>query len=107
MPTGQSRPAHSRAEQAAATRRALLDAARELFVQRGYFATGTEDIVAAADVGTRGALYHHFADKQALFVAVLHEVEGDLGAALADRVSGTDPLDRLGSSLAAFLDVAA
>jgi AcrR family transcriptional regulator len=104
MPLDQGR---SRAEQAADTRRALLDAARRLFVERGYFATGTEDIVTAAGVGTRGALYHHFADKEALFVAVLHEVERDLGAAVAERVRAGDPLELLTSSLEAFLDVAA
>ena len=69
-------------EQAASTRAALVAAARRLFVGRGYFATGTEEIVAAADV-TRGALYHHFADKQALFRAVFDQVGAEL---LAGRV---------------------
>ena len=54
------------------TRRALVTAARRLFAEQGYANTGTSDIVAAAGV-TRGALYHHFADKQALFAAVVEE----------------------------------
>ena len=76
------------ADRAQATRNALIFAARELFVEKGYFSTGTEEIVAAAGAGTRGALYHHFADKRALFVAVFESVEEDLAVAAA---SGSAP----------------
>lgn len=106
MSERQALPVGARAERAARTRRALLDAARRLFVEHGYVEAGTEDIVEAAAVGTRGALYHHFEDKQALFVAVLHEVQTSLGAAVAERVEGDDPLARLASGLQAFLDIA-
>jgi len=51
------------------TRQALLAAAQKLFVQKGFAATSTEEILAQAGV-TRGALYHHFSDKAALFEAV-------------------------------------
>jgi AcrR family transcriptional regulator len=57
-------------ERTEATRLALLDASHALFVGRGYAATSTPEICAAAGV-TRGALYHHYADKRALFLAVL------------------------------------
>ena len=67
----------TQAERSATTRRALLDAARALFSERGYAGTAREDIVERAGV-TRGALYHHFANKQAVFQAVFEELEAAL-----------------------------
>jgi len=82
---------------------ALINAARRLFVAKGYFDTGTEEIVRDANV-TRGALYHHFADKRALFVAVFEAVEEDLLASAAGAVPAVDSLARLRSGLLGFLD---
>jgi AcrR family transcriptional regulator len=95
-----------RAAQAEATRTALVTAARRLFVEKGYHRTGTEEVVVEAGVGTRGALYHHFADKQALFEAAFIAVEEDLvieaARNLADPADGA--LNQLRQGLIGFLD---
>ena len=78
----------------AATRAALVDAARELFALHGYGAVATEAVVRSAGV-TRGALYHQFADKAELFAAVLEEVEVDVGRRIDARITELAPPDRL------------
>lgn len=60
------------------TRRDLIEAGRELFVEHGFFNTSIGDLVAESGVGTRGAFYHHFKDKAELFRAVFEDVENDL-----------------------------
>lgn len=88
------------------TRRALISAARRLFAEKGYAGTGTPEIVAAAGV-TRGALYHHFADKEALFAAVVEE-EHLLMAMTINAAGESDeepgPIRALISGGDAFLD---
>ena len=84
----------SQAERNAATRAALVDAARRLFARKGYAATGTPEIVAAARV-TRGALYHHFEDKADLFLAVARQAAGEIAQRIARDSRGGPPLDAL------------
>lgn len=91
-------------ERTQATRSALIDAARRLFAAKGFDGTGTKEIVEEAGL-TRGALYHHFPDKKALFEAVYEAVEAELVAevaAAADR--HREPLERLKAGAEAFLD---
>lgn len=80
------------AERSATTRTALVDAARRLWSDRGYAAVGTPEIAAAAGV-TRGAMYHQFADKAALFFAVAEEVEEDLTRRLGEEVAASGACD--------------
>jgi AcrR family transcriptional regulator len=87
-----------------ATRERLVGAARELFAQRGYADVGTEEIVARAGV-TRGALYHHFADKRDLFRAVHEELEEALMADIGARVDVVeDPWELIVAGVRAYLD---
>jgi AcrR family transcriptional regulator len=85
----------------------LLDAARRLFAEKGFAATGREEIAAQAGV-TRGALYHHFSSKTELAAAVVEQLEGELvervvGAALA----GTGVRDQLHRGCRAYMDACA
>jgi AcrR family transcriptional regulator len=89
------------------TRERLLAHAQALFGERGYADVGTEEIVRAAGV-TRGALYHQFRDKQALFEAVVEAVEADTTARIAAEAAGAgDPLAVLRAGGRAFLAICA
>ncbi len=92
----------TQADRSAATRSALVAAARRLFAAEGYAEVGTERIVQAAGV-TRGALYHQFADKADLFAAVFEEVEAELTQRLAELMT-TAPPDDLRALLLAGAD---
>jgi AcrR family transcriptional regulator len=97
-------PRRSQQERAGATRAALVGAARELFAQRGYAAVPAEEITRAAGV-TRGALYHHYADKQELFRAVFEELESEVSARIAAAVEGApDVLAGMLAAVGTFLD---
>jgi AcrR family transcriptional regulator len=99
-----ARPPGRRETEARATRDALVQAALELFTERGYSAVGTEEIVARAKV-TRGALYHHFEDKRDLFRAVHERVESELMERVAARMKGADdPWELMVTGMRSFLD---
>jgi AcrR family transcriptional regulator len=99
--------ARSNKERTEATRLALIGAARRLFVEKGYAETATPDIVAAAGV-TRGALYHHFEDKKALFHAMLAR-EAEAVAAHIETVSlpAGSPREALLLGASAYFDAMA
>jgi AcrR family transcriptional regulator len=92
------------AERSEATRAALLEVARRQFTDPGYAAVSTEQIVRDAGV-TRGALYHHFQDKQDLFRAVFEAIEQEMAERVAAAaLSETDPWQQQMLATGAFLD---
>jgi len=94
-----------RQQYSAATRLALIDLGEQLFTEHGYSATSLDAIVAGAEV-TKGALYHHFSGKQALFEAVFERVEAQAAKAVHDSLAGhDDPWEKAIAGLRAFLDV--
>ena len=96
----------TQAERRAATRQALIDAARALFAERGFAGVGREEIVRRAGV-TRGAMYHYFASKEELFQAVYEAVEHDLLEAVAKAAMvDPDPIGQLRNGTRAFLEAA-
>jgi AcrR family transcriptional regulator len=97
----------TQADRSATTRDALIAAARRLFAAQGFAEVPTDAIVAAAGV-TRGALYHQFTDKTALFDAVMEAVEADIARRLADEVAAagiSDPVEALRYAVRKWLEI--
>ncbi|BDP43903.1 TetR family transcriptional regulator (plasmid) [Deinococcus aetherius] len=93
----------TKAAQRERTVQSLIVAGRELFTERGYAHTSTADLVERAGV-TRGALYHHFKDKQDLFVAVLGAVQAEVAVRVELAASqGADPWAQLRLGCQAFM----
>ena len=82
-------------ERRARTRTAIVAAARKRFGEVGFADTTIDGIAAAADVA-KGAVYHHFASKEALFASVFEAVSTELVAKVAASARPeADPLDNL------------
>jgi AcrR family transcriptional regulator len=94
------------AAEAERTRQAILATARASFAEHGFAAASTTAIAAAAGV-TRGALYHHFADKTELFRAVFVQIEHELNdTVVTAALAQTDSLKAFVAGCAAWLDFA-
>jgi AcrR family transcriptional regulator len=68
-----------------ATRDKILQAAREVFAEKGYHRALVDDIVRASQT-SKGAVYHHFPNKEALFLALVDEFAGRLAEAVAAAI---------------------
>jgi len=103
----QQPPEGKRAAQGRATREQLIEVATRLFTEYGYEGTSIEAVLSAAGV-SRGALYHHFAGKEALFEAVVLALSDRITAELGEVVRDcTDPVDMLRTAALAWIDLAA
>ena len=95
----------TKTEQAEATRARLLKVAGHLFGTKGYEATPIEEVLERAGV-SKGALYHHFPSKEALFEAVFIEGERDcMRKVSAAAMQETDPLEQLRAGCQTWLDL--
>jgi AcrR family transcriptional regulator len=93
-------------ERGQATRAELIEVATRLFAARGYEDTSIDAVLGETSV-SRGALYHHFASKEALFEAVLEEVEAESSRAILDSVAGVeDAAEMLRRGACTFLRLA-
>jgi AcrR family transcriptional regulator len=100
-------PPTTKPSRAESTRRALLSSARKLFGSRGYANTSVDEVVKDAGV-TKGALYHHFKDKDDLFRSVVEEVKLEVTKHAADSyfasVEGIDPTQSLRLTCMSLID---
>ncbi len=98
----------TQAERSATTQQALITAARRLWGERGYAEVGTPEIAEAAGV-TRGAMYHQYADKAALFRAVVEAMDQEIIERLQAAVAAAQPktpADTMHAMASAWLDIA-
>lgn len=93
----------ARLAQGAETQKLLRRQARKLFAQKGYSAANTNELVERARV-TKGALYHHFANKRELYLAVVEDMESELVQRIEAAGANLPPWERLGAMCRAYLD---
>lgn len=93
----------ARAEKGEATQKSLRRQARKLFAQKGYSGANTNELVQRARV-TKGALYHHFANKRELYHAVVEDMAQELVQRLEGAGNGHGPWERLRAMAHAYLD---
>ena len=86
-----------------ATRDRILQAALQVFAEKGYHRAVVDDIIRASQT-SKGAVYHHFPNKEALFLALVDEFSGRLAEAVATAIEGSHgPLGKVEAALGAGL----
>ncbi len=94
-------------ERRVATRAAIIKAAQKRFGDPGFDATKIDDIAAEAGVA-KGAVYHHFKNKNEIFEAVFDQVSSEVVAAMVSDIEpGGETLETLMHSMKRFFDLCA
>lgn len=100
-------PMPTQSDRRAATTASLLSAARKLFATEGYTTVSIDDIASAAGV-TRGALYHHFPSKTAVFERVVHDTQAELREEVVGAVASIEhPREQLLAGFQEFIGLCA
>jgi TetR/AcrR family fatty acid metabolism transcriptional regulator len=86
-----------------ATRQRLLDAAEQVFAEKGYHGVAVDDIIRASD-SSKGGFYFHFPNKQAIFLALVDSLTPKLAASIDRAIAAeSDPVAQLDSALRTVL----
>lgn len=86
------------------TRDKILQAALEIFAEKGYHRALVDDIVRVSRT-SKGAVYHHFPNKEALFLALVDEFSARLAEAMAAAIAGAHgALGKVQAALTAGLE---
>ena len=93
----------ARIQQGSETQKTLRREARKLFTRKGYSGANTNELVERASV-TKGALYHHFANKKELYQAVVEDAEQELVEKLEAAGAGMKAWERLHAMCRAYLE---
>ncbi len=102
---GQTGTARPRVRDKEATRERLLDAAEQVFADKGYHGAVVDDIIRASD-SSKGGFYFHFPNKQAIFLALVDALVPKLAASVERAISSeTDPVAQLDAALRTVLDL--
>src|SRR5690242_14505397 len=104
--SGKGREAgHVQTRDKEATRQRLLDAAEQVFAEKGYHGAGVDDIIRASD-SSKGGFYFHFPNKQAIFLALVDALTPKLAASIDRAIAAeTDPVAQLDAALRTVLDL--
>lgn len=92
-PDTAARPVQRQEERRNSTRRRIIEAALQVFADKGYHAAAVDDIVRASST-SKGAVYFHFPNKQGIFLALVDHLAGQL----IDRMEGAISTERGGIS---------
>lgn len=87
-----------------ATRQRLLEAAEQVFAEKGYHGAVVDDIIRASD-SSKGGFYFHFPNKQGIFLALIDALVPKLASAVDRAIAGeSDPITQMDAALRTVLE---